>query len=402
MLLGLIGLSIAIMGRSLTRALDNAKLTELDLRRREAHLRSILDNSPDAAVVFEANGTIVTFNAAAMRQFGYTQQEALGANVSMLLPASRQSDIDLNSQYGIDDWVRQGASRLVLGRRKNGTTFPMRLTVGEMAVEGDRYYTGFIQDLTDRQESEARLAEANNELARLARISELGEMASTLAHELNQPLSAITNYVEGCRRLLDGVDTRIAGRMRNALDESARQAMRAADIIRHQREFVARGETDKRPEDIRQLVEEAGALALIGSRQRGINRVFEFAPEAGSVMADRVQIQQVLVNLMRNAIEAMRDSERRLLLVRTILADKDRVMVEVRDSGPGLAPEIEEKLFQPFTTSKPGGMGIGLSIAKRIIEAHGGEIGFRPGENGGAVFHFSLAAADTEESERAG
>ena len=202
----------------------------------------------------------------------------------------------------------------------------------------------------------------------------------------------------GCRRLLDDIDSRVAGRMRNALDESARQAMRAAEIIRHQREFVARGETEQRPENIRRLVEEAGALALVGSRERGVNWVFEFAPEAGMVFADRVQIQQVLVNLMRNAMGAMRDTNRRLLHVRT-LARGDRVVVEVSDTGPGIPPEIEERLFDPFVTSKPGGMGIGLSIAKRIIEAHGGEIGFRHGETG-TTFYFSLAVA--EESENAG
>jgi two-component system sensor kinase FixL len=252
--------------------------------------------------------------------------------------------------------------------------------------------------LTERERAEAQLAEANDELARLARVNELGEMASTLAHELNQPLSAITNYVEGCRRMLSDIDSRVAGRMRNALDESARQAMRAAEIIRHQREFVVRGETEQRPENIRALVEEAGALALVGSRERGVNRVFEFAPEAGIVLADRVQIQQVLVNLMRNAMEAMRASSRRLLLVRT-LAERGRVVVEVSDTGPGIPADIEERLFQPFVTSKPGGMGIGLSIAKRIIEAHGGEIGFRPGDMG-TTFFFSLALA--EESEDAG
>jgi two-component system sensor kinase FixL len=400
LLLVAVGFSIALMGQSLKRALANARVTEQDLLRREAHLRSILDTSPDATVVFDGEGRIVTFNAAAMRQFGYSQKEGVGADVAMLAPPPRIGEPD-PFRRALTNGGRRPRTAFdgdLRGRRKDGSTFPMKLTVGEMSVEGSHYFTSFIEDLTERLQAEAQLAEANDELARLARINELGEMASTLAHELNQPLSAITNYVEGCRRLLGSIDSRVAGRMRNALDESARQAMRAAEIIRHQREFVARGETEQRPENIRTLVEEAGALALVGSRERGINWVFEFAPEAGPVLADRVQIQQVLVNLMRNAMEAMRESSRRLLLVRTLAAG-GRVMVEVSDTGPGIPTEIEEKLFQPFVTTKPGGMGIGLSIAKRIIEAHGGEIGFRRGPTG-TTFYFSLAVA--EESEHAG
>ena len=239
-----------------------------------------------------------------------------------------------------------------------------------------------------------------NELARLARISELGEMASTLAHELNQPLAAITNYVEGCRRLLKDFDDKVANSIRSALDESARQAMRAAEIIRRQREFVARGETERQPEDMRHLIEDALALVTIGMRERGIHWIFEFAPGRVRVMADRVQIQQVLVNLMRNASEAMRESRERRLVVRTLAQPDNRVAGEVCDTGPGIAPEMEERLFQPFVTSKPGGMGIGLLISKRIIEAHGGQINFRNGHNGGAVFQFTLMSAEAYENAR--
>jgi two-component system sensor kinase FixL len=399
LLLAAVGLTIALMGQSLTRAMANARATEQDLRRREAHLRSVLDTSPDATVVFDAEGRIVTFNAAAMRQFGYSQSEAVGTDVAMLAPPPRVGEPDpFRRALTTHPRRRTALDAVPRGRRKDGSTFPIKLTVGEMSVEGSRYFTGFIEDLTERHQAEAQLAEANDELARLARINELGEMASTLAHELNQPLSAITNYVEGCRRLLDDIDSRVAGRMRNALDESARQAMRAAEIIRHQREFVARGETEQRNENVRRLVEEAGALALVGSRERGVNWVFEFAPETGMVLADRVQIQQVLVNLMRNASEAMRESADRRLVVRTFPQADSRIAVEVCDTGPGISPEVRERLFQPFVTSKPGGMGIGLLISKRIVEAHGGEIDFRNGQNGGAIFRFTLTSAEALEN----
>jgi two-component system sensor kinase FixL len=217
-------------------------------------------------------------------------------------------------------------------------------------------------------------------------------MASTLAHELNQPLSAIANYAQGCTRLLRDMDDAVSTRMGAALDEISRQSLRAGQIIRHLREFVMRGETEKSPEDVRRLVEEAGALALVGSREHGVRTVFDFLPGADMVIADRVQIQQVLINLMRNAIEAMRDSDTRELTVRTAPGEAGFVVVEVIDTGPGIAEEVVARLFQPFVTSKAGGMGIGLSISKRIIEAHGGDIEAVRNDQGGVTFRFTLPA----------
>lgn len=362
------------------------------LDERDAHLQSILDTVIDATVVIDAEGGILSFNTSAVRQFGYQSEEVIGRNVCVLMPEpyGTQHDGYLTRYLTTGEKRIIGIDRVVVGRRKDGSTFPMKLAVGEVR-SGDRiYFTGFIRDLTEQEESAAKLGQARSELARLARLNELGEMASTLAHELNQPLSAIANYVQGCRRLLEKLDDEHAGRLRGALDETARQAIRAGDIIRHLREFVTRGETDKAPEDIKQLVEEAGALALVGSRERGIKSVFEFGADSGMVLADGVQIQQVLINLMRNAMEAMRDSPRRELVVRTRPLPDDRMLVEVEDTGPGISEEVAERLFQPFVTSKPGGMGIGLSISKRIIESHGGELTMHRNQAGGATFSFTL------------
>jgi two-component system sensor kinase FixL len=240
------------------------------------------------------------------------------------------------------------------------------------------------------------LQEIQGELARLARLNELGEMASTLAHELNQPLSAIANYSQGCARLLRELPDASADRMRVAVEEISRQSLRAGQIIRHLREFVTRGETEKAVEDVRKLVEEAGALALVGSRERGIRSVFDFVAGADLVTADRVQIQQVLINLMRNGMEAMRDSETRLLTVRTAPSADGLVSIEVSDTGPGIAEDIATQLFKPFVTTKAGGMGIGLSISKRIVESHGGTIDVRRNSHGGATFRFTLPALNED------
>nr|ACF98145.1 putative FixL oxygen regulated histidine kinase [uncultured bacterium 1062] len=364
------------------------------LRERDAHLQSILDTVLDATVVIDPHGIMHSFNASAVRQFGYSPEEAIGQNVSMLMPNPYRDQHDgyLARYLSTGEKRIIGVDRVVVGRRKDGSTFPMKLAVGEMRQGDLVYFTGFIRDLTEREESQAMLDQARSELARLARLNELGEMASTLAHELNQPLSAIANYVQGCRRMLDKIDEEHANRMRGALDEAAKQALRAGDIIRHLREFVTRGETDKGPEDINHLVEEAGALALVGSRERGIKSVFDFGADRSKVVVDRVQIQQVLINLMRNAMEAMRDSPSKELIIRTRHVSPEWLRVEVQDTGPGIADEIAPLLFQPFVTTKPNGMGIGLSISRRIIESHGGELTVDRNEAGGATFAFSLPA----------
>ncbi len=398
-----VGLAIAWMGEMLHHARRAIDKTEDALNAREAHLRSILDTVLDATVVIAPNGSIVSFNAAAVRQFGYTEAEVTGRNVHILMPEPYHREHDGYIQRYLTTGEKRiiGVDRVVVGRRKDGSTFPMKLAVGEVTSGGKTFFTGFIRDLTEREESAARLQEIQAELARLARLNELGEMASTLAHELNQPLAAIANYSQGCVRLLRDMDDTVAVRMREALEETARQSLRAGGIIRHLREFVTRGETEKEPVDIRKLIEEAGALALVGSRERGVRSIFDFAPGAASVMVDSVQIQQVLINLMRNAMEAMRDSERRELVVRTSSGEDGSVIIEVSDTGPGISEEIAARLFQPFVTSKPAGMGIGLSISRRIVEAHGGELSASRNSENGATFRFSLPSLETEAQHTA-
>jgi two-component system sensor kinase FixL len=275
----------------------------------------------------------------------------------------------------------------------------MKLVVGEIRTGDKVFFTGFIRDLTEREASASRLQEMQNELARLARLDELGEMASTLAHELNQPLSSIANYAQGCTRLLRDVEDGIASRLREPLEEISRQSLRAGQIIRHLRQFVMRGETERAPEDVRKLVEEAAALALVGSREGGVRSVFDFHAGAAMVMVDRVQIQQVLINLMRNAMEAMRDSATRELTVRTVPVGHGEIAVEVADTGPGIPEEVAMQLFKPFVTTKAGGMGIGLSISRRIIEAHNGEMALVSNSAEGAVFRFTLPAHGDGQDE---
>jgi two-component system sensor kinase FixL len=222
-------------------------------------------------------------------------------------------------------------------------------------------------------------------------------MASTLAHELNQPLSAITNYLKGSQRLLQGQSDEVAIRLRGALDKAAGQALRAGQIIRRLREFVLRGDTERQVESIVKLIEEASALALVGVREQGVRVSFRNDPRAELVLADKVQVQQVLINVMRNAVEAMEESQRRELHIYTSMAEDNMVMISVTDTGTGISDEVAALLFQPFVTTKRHGMGVGLSISRTIIEAHGGRIWIEPNSGGGTVFHLTLPAASTEE-----
>lgn len=399
----LVGLVIAWMGELLHHARRSLDEKEATLRASEAHVRSILDTAPDATIVIDDKGTITSFSTAAVRQFGYAKEEIVGQNVKMLMPEPYHAEHDGYIHRYLTTGEKRiiGIDRVVVGRRKDGSTFPMKLAVGEMQSGGRNFFTGFIRDLTEREQTEARLQEIQDELARLARLSELGEMASTLAHELNQPLAAIANYSQGCVRMLSGLDDPVAGRIRGALEETAKQSLRAGEIIRHLREFVIRGVTEKSSQDVRKLIEEAGALALVGSREQGVRSVFDFAADTNKILVDRVQIQQILINLMRNAMEAMRGGDRRELVVRTMRDGDTHIAIEVADTGPGIPDEIAARLFQPFVTSKASGMGVGLSISKRIVEAHGGSISARRNEAGGATFRVTLPVDPEEATDAA-
>ncbi len=376
-------------------------------RRRAAsindHLRSILDTVPDGVVVIDRAGIMTSFSPAAERMFGWTAKEVVGRNVEMLMPEPYRSAHDgyIQRYHRTGDKRIIGAGRVVVGARKDGTTFPMELAVGETKGPVPSY-TGFVRDLTETQETETRLQELQNELVHVSRLTAMGEMASTLAHELNQPLSAIANLLTGSRRLMDRGREADQVKIRDAIDRAAAQALRAGEVIHRMRDFVRRGASERAVESLSKLIEEASALALIGEKERQVDVRLNLAPQADAVYADRVQVQQVLLNLIRNGIDAMQSEEprKRGLLISTALTDEGWSRVTVADKGPGIADEILERLFQPFMTTKPQGMGVGLSISRSIIEAHGGRIWAEANPGGGAVFHFTLPpAGQFEEHE---
>ena len=391
--------AVAVGGEWFQRAWDRAGATHAELAEREAHLASILETIPDAMIVIDESGLIRSFSQAAERLFGWSAEEATGRNVSMLMPNPyrEQHDSYLERYYRTGERRIIGIGRVVVGERKDGTTFPMELAVGEMSGKRGRFFTGFIRDLTERQETETRLQELQTELVHVSRLTALGEMASALAHELNQPLAAIANYLQGSGDLLDR-DPVPAEKLRTAVHKASEQALRAGEIIRRLREFVARGETERHAESLPKLIEEASALALVGAKEHGVSVRYAMDPDVDLVLADRVQIQQVVLNLIRNAIDAMEDSPVRRLTITVERRSPGQAEIIVADTGPGISPDIADQLFQPFVTTKRTGMGVGLSISRTIVEAHGGRIRAESNPKGGATFRFTLPTVDRKEA----
>ena len=387
----LVALAVSIGGEWFQRAQAEASRLNHDLTRREAHLRSILETVPDGMVVIDEAGLIRDFSKTAERLFGWSAQEVFDKNVNMLMPSPHREAHDgyLQRYYATGEKRIIGLGRIVVGQRRDGSTFPMELSVGEMRIDHQRYFTGFIRDLTERQQTEARMQELQTELVHVSRLTALGEMASAIAHEINQPLSAIANYLRGSLILLRRPDIPL-DKVADAAERASAEAIRAGEIIRRLRDFVSRGETERRVESLSKLIEEASALALVGAKQHKVRVAMDFDPGVDRVLVDRVQIQQVVLNLIRNAIDAMSDSAIRTLKVVVERDEEGRALVAVSDSGPGIAPEALERLFQPFFTTKANGMGVGLSISRTIIEAHGGHLRARNRDGGGARFEFTL------------
>lgn len=388
-----LGLILSFVGDWLLRESE-------DSRYRQAQLESILDTVPEAMIMIDDHGIMQSFSATAERLFGWSAKEVLGRNVSVLMPSPYRQEHDsyLHRYRTTGERRIIGIGRIVVGERKDGSTFPMELAVGEAKVGGERFFTGFIRDLTERRAQERRLQELQSELVHVSRLTAMGEMASSLAHELNQPLSAITSYLRGAGTLLkaERIDRERIG---EALDRSAVQALRAGDIIKRLREFVAKGETQHALENPAVLLEEAAALALVGAKEHGVRVSLRCDRDLPDIVVDRIQVQQVALNLIRNAVEAMETANRRELTISVHRQDDHLALFSVADTGTGIAPEIADQLFQPFVTSKVNGMGVGLSICRTIIEGHGGSISAKPNDGGGTIFEFTIPFAEREADD---
>ncbi|MEN2784913.1 PAS domain S-box protein [Sphingomonas qilianensis] len=381
------------------------KATEGALTDSEQHVRSILATVPDSMIVIDERGKILSFSSAAERLFGYREAELIGRNVNVLMPSPDRERHDQYLEHYLTTGEKRiiGIGRVVVGARRDGSQFPMELSVGETQSKGRRIFTGFVRDLTEQQRGELRLKELQSELIHVSRLSAMGTMASTLAHELNQPLTAIALYMEASRDLLIAPTAAMLDDLREAVTESAKEALRAGQIVRKLRDFVQRGEVETRIIALQLLIEEASSLALVGARERGVRAFFRFSPEAKQAVVDRVQIQQVIVNLLRNAVDAVETTLERDVTVTTARREAGMIEIAVADTGSGIDPAQLPRLFDAFATTKANGMGLGLSICRTIVEAHGGRIWAEPQTGGGSVFRFTVPspepAPDEDEDE---
>ena len=361
----------------------------------DALFRTLIATAVDGIIVIDENATIQIYSAACERLFGYSESEVVGKNVKMLMPSPYREEHDGYIHNYQSTGIKRiiGIGREVIGQRKDGSTFPMYLSVGEGRLGENIVYVGIIHDLTSRNLTTRRMQDLQNELLHVSRLSAMGQMTAAIAHELNQPLTAVLNYINAARRTAGGLQDAQGQRVLELIDKAAHQTSRAGQIIRQLRDFVEKREAARNIVSMNTVVEEAIALAAIGSADANVKTTLELSSGLPPVLIDKIQVQQVVINLVRNGVEAMQQVANRHLTIKTLRDSHAGVEVMISDTGPGLPPQVASRLFHPFVTTKEKGMGIGLSICSSIIEAHNGRIWATPREGGGTIFHFSLPAA---------
>ncbi len=363
--------------------------------RGEVSLHALIDTVPDAMVVIDATGAIRSFSKGAEKTFGYAESEVLGEDVSRLMPSPDRERHDRFVSHYLETGEARiiGKGRATTARHRDGNTFPINLSIGELRIDDKIGFVAFIRDLTETQETKRELHTLLSELAHVSRISSMGSLATSIAHELNQPLTAVANYAQSARDLLNHANEDNIVLAQEAMEECANQALRAGQIVHRMRDFISRGQTERRIASLEQLVQEGSALALMNGDGRGVDFETRLDPDTDKVFVDPVQIQQVVLNLLRNALEAMLEIQNKRLWVSSNLYGEDFVEITVADSGPGIEPKIADRLFHPFNSGKSSGMGVGLSICHSIITSHDGKIWVDRSRLGGTAFHFTIPLA---------
>lgn len=360
----------------------------------EVRLDSLLNTAVDGIILIDDAMRILVFNSACEQLFGYAAEEVIGENVSVLMPHEYAHEHDDYVNHYMETGERRiiGIGREVRGKHRDGSDFPLELSVGEALTPAGRQFVGIVRDLRPRKAVERRLNQLQAELVHLARVSAMDEMGSAVAHELNQPLTAVMLYLQAVTRRIGALngDGPKDHMITETIEKAKREAERAGNIIQRMRHFVEKREPDRRSVALAPLIDDTLELTSVGTNSEGIATSVHLPEKLPSIEADPVQVQQILVNLLRNAFEAVRGSTNPKVVIRAAHSSES-VTISIEDSGPGIPQEVHERLFKAFSTSKRTGMGLGLSISRSIAQNHGGDLTVDPGGNGkGATFKLTL------------
>ncbi len=379
---------------ALKKTIAELNYSRHQLLEREAKLNSILNASIEGIIVIDHAGTVVSVNAAVENIFGFTAEDLIGNSVSVLMPV----DMRKKKEHYLQKYLRiliprtLGQIREVEGIRKDGMLVPLDITIAEFPLDGVQYFSGIVRDVSARKLQEQQEKEHLEKLAHVTRLGLMGEMASGIAHEVNQPLSAVVNYSQVCLRMLQNEKPDL-DKIRDIMQKANQQALKAGQIIHNMREFVKPRKIHRSTVDINELIYDAISLFESDFKQHLIAMRFELTKSVPNVFIDRVQIEQVILNLIRNSIDALKELPQftqRQLSIETSLNHLNYVEVRVKDNGPGLTPLQKEKILTPFFTTKTTGMGMGLSISRSLIESHHGTLHFNSKEDKGTTFYFTL------------
>ena len=374
--------------------LDNTGGQEI-IKDANARLNALLDAAVDGLVIIDGKGNIELFNNAAQKMFLYTSHEVLGKNIKMLMPApfSDEHDKYLSSYLSTGETKIIGKGRKVRGKKSNGEEFPIFLSVGGVKDSSHTQFVGIIRDISEQERDRIEAQESRERLSHASRLSSMGELAAGIAHEMNQPLSAISSYSQASKRLLLNTSQLNEEKVVAALDKICDQAIRASEVINRLRKFVKKRVAQRESVDLNGLILETVNLAKVDTRILDHEVIVELnhhtQPE---LLADPVQIQQVLLNLIRNGIDAMEHIKGAPLLIQSQWLSDELVEVSVIDCGHGMDEEVSSTIFTPFITTKETGMGMGLPVSQTIIHAHGGRIYYVASQPTGCIFSFSLPA----------
>jgi PAS domain S-box-containing protein len=380
---------LTLTNLSLVKKVEELRHSKRQLVEREAKLNSIFNASVEGIITIDMSDIIVSANAAVETIFGYKPEELIGCNIDKLMPSSprKRNDGNVSRTVKMADQIRE-----IEGIRKNGSPVPLDLSVAEFSIDNAHYFTNIVRDISLRKYQELQDKEHLNELAHVTRLGLMGEMASGIAHEVNQPLAAISSYTQASLNLMNAKNLDKI-KLSEILSKTQQQALRAGRIIHRMREFVKSHPKHRTTADLNALIHEATDLCIAELKQNHISLIFQLENNLPPIDVDHVQIEQVLINLIRNSVDALKDlpaNQQRQVSIHSQLIPNDGIQVRVKDNGPGIDEQQQKKILTPFYTTKADGMGMGLSISRSLIAAHDGNLQFNSQSGKGTTFYFTL------------